>query len=147
MIKIQQLRYFIAVVKHNGFRSSTKETLRTQAALSQSIRALEETLGQKLFDKKNKLALTPYGKMCLPKIHSFLEHYATLQTYMHEMAKGNYGQLRIGCTPSIVQKILPKILPNYTMLYPDIKVSLQDDTSEQIYQKLINGTIDIAISI
>ena len=98
-IKIQQLQHFELVAKYKGFRNASKAALRTQAALSSSIKSLEEELGEPLFHKGHKVSLTSFGEMCLPQVRVFLDHYNTLTTYMKTTAQGETGTLKIGCIP------------------------------------------------
>jgi DNA-binding transcriptional LysR family regulator len=145
-IKLQQLQHFELVATHKGFRNASKSALRTQAALSSSIKSLEKELGTSLFETGHKAILTPYGRACLPKVRAMLKHYNSLENFMHTTAQGSSGHIRIGCIPSVVQKVLPTVLPRFTTAYPDIKVSLMDDTSERVYHRLLDGRIDVALS-
>ena len=47
---------------------------------------------------------------------------------------------------SVAQNILPNILPKFTENKPDIHISLIDNTSARIYQRLISGNVDVALS-
>ena len=57
MMKLQQLRHFLFVVEVGGFRLAANRANRTQAALSASIKELEKTLDQRLFESGNKNSL------------------------------------------------------------------------------------------
>ena len=145
-IKIQHLEHFALIAEHKGYRKASKHALRTQAALSISIKSLEKILGARLFEKGQKSQLTPYGKECLPRVQAMLKHFSNLEKYMLDTAKGQKGSLRIGSIPTAAQHILPKILPIFTLENPDIKTALFDNTSQNIYQRLMNNEIDIALA-
>ncbi len=145
-IKVQQLQHFTLVAKYKGFRRASASALRTQAALSNSIKSLEDILGAPLFETSHNATLTPFGEACLPKVQEFLDHFETLQRFMNSAVKGSIGQLNLGCIPSAAQSLLPKILPKFTESYPDVKISLIDNTSADLYECLMNGNITMALT-
>ncbi len=58
-MKLQQLKHFSLVVQEGGFRAASAKANRSQAALSTSVKELEKTLGQPLFESGHKAKLTP----------------------------------------------------------------------------------------
>ncbi|MGB1361024.1 MAG: LysR family transcriptional regulator [Alphaproteobacteria bacterium] len=144
-IKLQYLEHFIAIAEYKGYRNASKHIGKTQAALSASMKELEKILGKELFTKGHKVSLTPLGKLCLPRAKETLANYQRLQDFMIDTSSGKIGNIRIGCMPSAVQNILPKILPPFTNDNPNVKISLIDNSSSNLYDKLLNNQIDLAI--
>ena len=63
---LRQLRYFLAVVEHGSFTRAAAASGRTQQALSKGIQALEQQLGERLFERGTREArLTPAGRLLL----------------------------------------------------------------------------------
>ena len=145
-IKLQQLRNFLLIIKHGGFRSAASAENKTQAGLSTSIKTLEYNLGIKLFTGDNKATLTPFGKQCLPKVTNFLKHYSDLESFIVNGKQGNQGKIRISCVPSILNKIMPEILSTFTKQYKNVEISLSDNTAENSYKALVLNKVDIAIA-
>ncbi len=59
-----QLETFLEVAKHTSFSRAAEKRFRTQPAISSQIRALEEEVGAKLFDRSGgKVGLTGAGKV------------------------------------------------------------------------------------
>ncbi|MFT5429276.1 MAG: DNA-binding transcriptional LysR family regulator, partial [Psychrobacter glaciei] len=117
----------------------------SQAALSASIKELEKTLGQRLFEVGNKAILTPFGETCLPKIEQFLTVYQALEDDLRASASGDKGKIRIASVPSLVTKLLPSVLVEYSKKYPDIEIVLIDDNSVGVANRLLAGEIDLAL--
>ena len=109
-MKLQQLRHFLFVVEEGGFRAAADRANRSQAALSASIKELEKTLGQRLFEGGNKAILTPFGKTCLPKIKQFVAIAQALEDDLKSVAAGDKGKIRIASVPSLVTKLLPNVI-------------------------------------
>jgi DNA-binding transcriptional LysR family regulator len=144
-MKLQQLRHFLFVVEEGGFRAAADRANRSQAALSASIKELEKTLGQRLFEVGNKAILTPFGETCLPKIEQFLTVYQALEDDLRASASGDKGKIRIASVPSLVTKLLPSVLVEYSKKYPDIEIVLIDDNSVGVANRLLAGEIDLAL--
>ncbi|WP_201551555.1 LysR family transcriptional regulator [Psychrobacter fjordensis] len=144
-MKLQQLRHFLFVVEEGGFRAAADRANRSQAALSASIKELEKTLGQRLFEVGNKAILTPFGEASLPKIEQFLGVYQSLEDDLKASASGDKGKIRIASVPSLVTKLLPSVLVEYSKKYPDIEIVLIDDNSVGVANRLLAGEIDLAL--
>ena len=144
-MKLQQLRHFLFVVEEGGFRAAADRANRSQAALSASIKELEKILGQRLFEGGNKATLTPFGETCLPKIEQFMTVYQALEDDLKGAAAGDKGKIRIASVPSLVTKLLPSVLVEYSKKYPDIEIVLIDDNSVGVANRLLAGEIDLAL--
>ena len=144
-MKLQQLRHFLFVVEEGGFRVAANRANRTQAALSVSIKELEKTLDQRLFESGNKATLTPFGESCLPKIQQFIIVYQAFEEDLRATAAGDKGKIRIASVPSLVTKLLPSVLVAYSKKYPDIEIVLIDDNAVGVANRLLTGEVDLAL--
>ena len=144
-MKLQQLRHFLFVVEEGGFRAAADRANRSQAALSASIKELEKILGQRLFEAGNKAILTPFGETCLPKTKQFINIYQAFEDDLKASASGEKGKIRIASVPSLVTKLLPSVLVEYSKKYPDIEIVLIDDNSVGVANRLLAGEIDLAL--
>ncbi|RSD30449.1 LysR family transcriptional regulator [Vibrio pectenicida] len=144
-IKLQQLKHFVMVVEEGGFRAASHRANRSQAALSTSIKELEKILGQSLFEPGNKSRLTPFGKICLPKIERFINIYIALDNDLRAAAAGQQGRVSIASVPSVAAKLIPNILGEFNQKYPNVEVSLIDDNAAGVESRLLSGEVDLAI--
>lgn len=144
-IKLLQLNHFVMVVEEGGFRAASNRANRSQAALSASIKELEKRLGQPLFEAGNKSTLTPFGKICLPKIMLFLNAYDSLINDLRAAAAGQQGRVRVASVPSVAGKLIPSVLGVFCEKYPNVEVSLIDDNAPVVEARLLAGEVDLAI--
>ena len=80
-----RLAVFRAVAREGGFSRAAQRLFRTQPAVSQSIRALEEELGQRLFDRRGRrTTLTQAGRILLGHADAA---FASLECARNEMAE------------------------------------------------------------
>lgn len=144
-IKLQQLKYFVMVVEEGGFRAASNRANRSQAALSTSIKELEKSLGQPLFESGNKSKITPFGEICLPKVIQFLNVYNALDNDLRAAAAGQQGRVRIASVPSVAAKLIPSVLGAFCEQYPEVEVSLIDDNAAGVATRLLSGEVDLAL--
>lgn len=144
-LKLQQLYHFALVAEEKGFRNAASRANRSQAAISSSIKELESSLGQPLFEHGNKAKLTPFGEACLPKVQNMLAQADRLESDLFALARGETGRIRVASIPSVASRLLPKVLAEFSTHYPDVEVELEDDTAERVEARLLRGEVDIAL--
>jgi DNA-binding transcriptional LysR family regulator len=144
-IKLQQLRHFVMVVEEGGFRAASNRANRSQAALSTSIKELENNLGQAMFESGNKSKLTPFGEICLPKVIQFLNVFSALDNDLRAAAAGQQGRVRIASVPSVAAKLIPSVLGAFCEQFPNVEVSLIDDNAAGVEARLLSGEVDLAL--
>lgn len=145
-MKLQQLRHFLLVLEAGGFRAAADRANRSQAAISASIKELEKSLNQPLFESGNKATLTAFGESCVPKIQQFLNSYQGLEADLKATAAGNLGKVRIASVPSLVTKLLPNVLAAYSKKYPNVEIVLIDDNAVGVANRLLSGEVDLALA-
>ena len=78
-IDSRQLRAFVSLARHGSFTIAARELCLTQSAVSHSMRALEEDLGCRLFDRMGKkILLTLAGEQLLPHADEILKRMAKI---------------------------------------------------------------------
>jgi LysR family hydrogen peroxide-inducible transcriptional activator len=55
------------------------------------------------------------------------------------------GKLMLGVIPTISPFLLPKILPKLRSDFPQLRLFLQEDTTQRVYEKLMNGELDLIL--
>lgn len=143
---IKQLRYFVALEKHQHFGNAAKACFVSQSAFSVAIKELENQLGAQLVDRTNKnVTITRTGheianraRLCLRDIE-----------YLAEVAQSNQqpltGRLNLGVIPTIAPFVLPQLLPQLRKRYPDLQLYLREDTTRSLHELLIEGELDLIL--
>jgi DNA-binding transcriptional LysR family regulator len=145
-LKIQPLRYVLAVREEGSFHGAALKLHRSQPALSMAIRDLEEKLGQPLFEKTHKGQLTPFGEYCLPRFRELINQHDRLASELEHMAKGHQGRVTLATVPSVASRLMPEFLAAFVAEYPDININLHDENAEFVCRLVANGEVDLGIS-
>ena len=94
-----QLRYFVTAAECRSFTKAADQFYITQTAITQQIRALEDSLGVPLFDRSSRpISLTPAGSAFLSDARSILGRIDQAVNRIQEVSTGMVGTLRIGYT-------------------------------------------------
>jgi len=139
------LRAFVAVVETGSVTAAAALLNRTQAAVSQQIKRLEELFGTQLFERHHKrLALRPDGERLLTHAHKLI---ALNDEVWGAMSAPTYqGEMRLGVPHDIVGPYLPPILNRFDRAWPRVRVSLKCTTTTQLLELLRKGAIDLTLT-
>jgi len=135
------LYYFYVVANHLSIKQASGELFVTQAAVSQQIRLLEETLGVSLFHRKHRgLSLSDEGARLFPYAK---QAFDTLKQGVDQLAADpNPGVLTVTVLPSFASRWLVPRLGRFDDKYPEISVMLQ--SSDQL-QSFDDSHLDLGI--
>ena len=145
-VKIAQLRHFVAVIEHGGFKAAAKAVFRSQPALSLSIKELEGVLGTALFEKGSHAAPTPFGLMFYGEARKLVEHYERAIASAIDVANMRGGRVRVAAVPSIAHDLLPHAISRFTQRHPGIDLEVEDGTATYIHERVRSGAIDFGIA-
>ncbi|WP_207485492.1 LysR substrate-binding domain-containing protein [Arenibaculum pallidiluteum] len=138
------LRAFVAVAESCSFTRAASALLRTQAAVSQQIRRLEEVIGQRVFERDAKgVRLTPDGEVLL----AYARRMLTLNDEaMAVMLRGTRAaSVRIGTPDDYAVMLLPPVLARFAEAYPEIAVEVVCDNSPDLVSEVAKGRCDLAL--
>ncbi len=123
---LMALRMFEATARHASFTKAAAELHVTQAAVSHQLRALEEQLGIKLFQRSTRrINLTPAGQRLLPAVSDAFE---TLSRAVADIGRGE-RLLSITTTPSFGTRWLAPRLGRFATSNPDIDLTVRHSTA------------------
>ena len=108
-MQLQDLNAFIAVASDRSFSKAAKKLHRTQPAISQAIRRLEDELGDKLFDRTSRNgALTEAGVLLQEHATRLLRFAAEAEAAVRELQQVRRGRVVIGANEAAVHSLLPR---------------------------------------
>jgi DNA-binding transcriptional LysR family regulator len=144
---IHALRNFLKVAKTLHFTKASKDAFIAQPALSRQIKALEESLGARLFtrDKRN-VSLTEAGKYYKQEVERILHQLDYASKRVSQIHKGEAGEIRIGYTHSAMQTFLPTIIRQLQQSMPQMRTVLFELTNLQQTNALENKELEIGFT-
>ena len=136
---------FLKVAEYLNFTKAAEALYMTQPAVSQQIKQLEEEVGAKVFIRnKNGLSLTQQGEIVLKYARRQKALYEKMQLEIQNAEK-NAGPLRIGITHTAESNVTASALAKYSIENNGVKIMLTTDTINNLYDKLENYELDLAI--
>ncbi|SFC44999.1 DNA-binding transcriptional regulator, LysR family [Marinospirillum celere] len=143
---VQSLQAFIQVAEKSSFSRAAEALFITQPAVSKRIASLEEQLNQKLFDRIGRsITLTQAGFALLPRARKLLVELEDTRRLLANLSGEVQGPLILATSHHIGLHRLPPLLKNFTQLYPQVKLDMRFQDSEQAYSGVIAGELELAI--
>ena len=143
---VKQLRYFIALTESEHFGRAAERCFVSQSAFSNAIKELETTLDAQLVDRTNRnVTITATGRDVAVQARLVLRDLDSLVEAARGQKEPLTGELRLGVIPTIAPFILPDALPTLREQYPDLRLLLIEDQTQRIYQRLMQGELDVLL--
>jgi len=131
-MQLQDLNSFVAVAEERSFSKAARRLHRTQPAVSQAIRRLEEELGDRLFDRSSKSgALTDAGVLLLEHAVRLLRMAAGASAAVRELHEVRRGRVVIGANEAAVHSVLP-FIRDFAASHPRVTVEVRRVPSRRI---------------
>jgi len=138
------LEHFLAVVDEGTFTRAAERMNRTQPAISQSVRRLEEEVGAPLFARDvHDVTLTEAGKVLAEHARRLLTMRDEALRQVSELRTLKAGRLTIAASESAAVYLLPAPLRNYLEKFPNIKVGIQRSRLAEIPRQVMDREVDL----
>ncbi len=143
---LNELKYIVAVAKEKHFRKASETCFVSQPTLSVAIKKLEEELGVTLFERrKQDVLVTPIGKQIIAIAEEILERSNDIKQIAKE-EQGDYSsELKIGAIYTIAPYLLPKLIPEFQKLAPNVPIIIEENYTHVLAEKLHSGELDVVI--
>ena len=134
------------MAEHLNFRKAAEHLFLTQPAITLQIKALEDDLGTRLFDRTgNRVSLTAQGTLLL----GYTKQIATLVSQAEQELGGEEGrisgELSLGASTTISQYVLPRLLGAFLDEHPRVRFSLHSGNTSEIVQLLLDNQLSIGL--
>ncbi len=142
---INQLEVLAAISKEKSFSRAAEALNRTQPAVSQAIRRLEDEIGEKLFDRSSKDGtLTLAGEVLLDYARQMLNLRQTAQNAVREVRDLHQGKVTISANEHTVFYLLP-VIEAFRKIYPSVKIEVQRGVSSRIPKEITAREVELGI--
>lgn len=148
-MKLQQLRFLVAIAKNNLNISEAAEHLYTsQPGVSKQIKLLEEELGVEIFTRNGKhlTRITPAGQRIIEHAERVLSEVRNIRSLSSEYKDDEQGVLTIATTHTQARYILPSVVTAFRQQYPDVDLHLNQGTPKLIAEMAVTGEAEFAIA-
>src|SRR5580658_5318914 len=146
-MELRHLRYFLTVAELLSFTKASAQLRIAQPALSRRIQDLEDEIGVDLLKRSPRgVTLTAEGKLFLEKTRHLLKLADESVEQVRALARGQFGELHIGYSPSPTVELLPPALAAFQKAFPQVNVLLHDASQRELAEGLQNGTLELAIT-
>lgn len=134
---------FVAIVDAGTMRRAAEQIGVTQAALTRSIKILEEDLEAPLFERRGRgITLTYFGEGVYNQARQLLRDATVAESEIRALREGEQGTLRIAAAPVWMTSILPPVLANLQGTYPRLKFELEARNYSDAIPLLKSGQLD-----
>ncbi|MDE1994082.1 MAG: LysR family transcriptional regulator [Rhizobiaceae bacterium] len=143
----RRLTCFVALAEELHFRRAAERCHMTQPALSQQLRHLEEELeAQLVYRNKRHVSLTPAGEVFAEAARKLLLQSRQAAQLVRRTARGEIGQLFVGCTAPAMFIALPEIVRAFSQELPDVGLIVEEMTTAEQEEALRQGHIQVGIA-
>ncbi len=142
---INQLEVLVTVARERSFSRAAEVLGRTQPAISQAIRRLEQEVGEKLFDRSSKDGtLTFAGEVLLDYARQMLNLRYSAQTALVEMRGLHHGKVTISANEHTVFYLLP-VIAEFRRRHPAIKIEVQRGVASRIPKEITAREVELGV--
>ena len=146
-MELQQLIGFYHIVQLGSFTRAAEATFRTQSALSQQIKKLENELDAVLFERigKQGIQLTTAGKRVFAFVEQLMLSRKQLFEELAELKGETVGSVSIAAPLAIMHFFLADVLTEFTEKFPKVDLTIRHTNPQDCIDMVLSGTIDFAL--
>jgi DNA-binding transcriptional LysR family regulator len=142
---LADLQAFLTVAAERSFSSAAKKLHRTQPAVSQAVRRLEDELGERLFDRSTRDGrLTDAGAVLHDYALRLMRLSAEAAGAVRELQDLRRGRVVVGANEAAVHSLLP-IVERFRQSHPQAEVEVRRVPARQIGQEVLQRTLDFGV--
>ena len=146
-MNFDSLEYFSVLARERSFTRASESLHITQQSLSSHIAGLEKELNCQLVVRRIPLELTFAGQTFLRYAKELRRTQHAMQQEFCDISRNQKGELRIGIAFTRGRAIMPQLIPAFQRQYPNVEVTLIEDSNDALQKLLADGDIDQAIAV
>lgn len=140
--------YIYAVYQEKGFSKAAQKLYVSQPWLSATIKKAEQELGLPLFDRStNPISLTEAGQYYIEKVEEITAIEEEMYEHFKQMRDVGRTELHIGSSMFFCTYVLPDIMKEFQLLYPQVTLTFTEGGNKTLLEKLLNGRLDFLLEV
>ncbi len=145
-MNLRSLQYFVKLSDLRHFSKAAEACFVSQPTLSTQIRKLEDELGVQLVERSpRKIMLTPVGEEIAERARLVLSDIDQIRAVARRAGDPADGNLRLGLFPTLAPYLLPHVIPTIRKQYPNLRLQLAEEKTDDILKMLQQGELDAAL--
>jgi DNA-binding transcriptional LysR family regulator len=141
---LEALRCLCAVVEARSFRGAGERLGRTQSAVSQQIKTLEQESGQVLLDRRTAQP-TPAGQLLYERARRIVSDADGLARELRDFDEAAATELRVGTSDTTALYVLPGAVRAFSKEFPQTRLRIVNRSSDGIAEQVRRGELDLGI--
>ena len=146
-MQINYLKYFIVLAEELNFRKASQRLFISEQTLSACIKNLEKELNVTLFERRPRTRLTLAGESLLQHSKEILQINKHLFAELAVLSEHATYTLQIGANQIVASSYVPYIWQCFTSKFPNVRLSVTEDSTQRLDELLRKGQIDLYIGI
>jgi LysR family hydrogen peroxide-inducible transcriptional activator len=145
-MNFRALQYFVKLAELKHFSKAANACFVSQPTLSTQIRKLEEELGVSLVERApRKVMLTPIGEDIAHRARHVLRDIEHIKDAARRSKDPETGTIKLGIFPTLAPYLLPHVIPAIRQKYPELRLQLAEEKTEEILNMLDQGRLDAGL--
>lgn len=145
-MKIQQLRFFVAVYEEGSFSAGAIRVNATQSGLSMHVRQLENRYGVTLLNRSSTgVEPTEAGRTFYARAIEVLNAAAKAEDTLRGLSGVVSDHIHVGLMPTFTGSVLSPALMRFAADYPNVRVSVEEAYSSTLSNRVSEGALDFAV--
>lgn len=146
--ELSSMKAFVILAESSSFNNAAKLLNITQPALTRRIKKMEEDLHIQLFERTTrKVTLTKVGKRLLPEARELIKKFDETLFNIRDMNAYHRGMVTLACIPTAVFYFLPLAIGKFNELYPNIKVRILEQGTNNCMESVLCNESDFGINM
>lgn len=143
---LKQLEVFLAVAETKSFSRGAEIVTLAQATASQHVKALEDEVGARLFDRDGGVVrLTEAGSLFFQHAGKVRADVIGLKSAMRQFIGLEAASLRIGASTIPAVSLIPDLLGSFVADYPGVRLEVHQGDSGEVISELVADRIELAV--
>jgi LysR family transcriptional regulator, carnitine catabolism transcriptional activator len=144
---LREVHAFLVLAEQRNFTRAAALCHLSQPAFSALVRALEHTVGARLFDRTTRsVELTAEGRVLIEPARRLLRDADSALADVRDHAARRRGRVAIALLPSLAAGWLPPLLARFHRQHPGIELDVADVLSDACIERVRTGSADFALA-
>jgi len=143
---LTDLRLFLTVVEHGSLTGGARAVHLALASVSERIAGMEAALGAPLLERNRRgVRATAAGEALVRHARAILGQVEQMRGELRTYATGLKGRIRLLSNTAAIATFVPQQLCQFLVAHPDLSIDLDERTSVEIVQALVDGRADLGL--